>query len=60
MREPENLKELIEYLKWSYERMEDDADVVCSLTDGDGFFELLKNLRNDYDALKECRKESKE
>jgi len=45
MREPENLKELIDYLEWSYARMEDDTRVICSLTDGDGFHELLNDLK---------------
>ena len=45
MREPESLKELIEYLEWSYERLKDGQYVVCSLTEGDGFHELLMDLR---------------
>ena len=45
MREPENLDELIVYMEYSYDRMEEDHDVVFSLTDGDGFHELLKDLK---------------
>lgn len=48
MREPENLKELIDYLEWSYKRMKDDQNVVCSLSDGDSFHELLLDLKNKY------------
>jgi hypothetical protein len=51
MREPKTLKELIEYIEWSYERMEDDTNVVCSLTDGDGFHELLKDLKKFYNKV---------
>lgn len=49
MREPENLKELIDYMEWSYERLEGDHDVVMSLTDGDGFHELLKDLKKQLE-----------
>ncbi len=59
MREPETLRELIEYLEWSYNRMEDDHDVVCSLTDGDGFHELLVDLKKHLNLAKEMTDGSK-
>lgn len=52
MREPETLKELIEWLEWNYERLEDDHDVICSFTDGDGFHELLNDLRASFAMCK--------
>ena len=45
MRQPENLEELIEWLEWNYNRMEDDTDVICCFIDGDAFHDLLNDLK---------------
>jgi len=53
MREPETLNELIEYMEWSCDRREDDFSVMLTLSDGDGFHELLEDLKMHRDIGKE-------
>ena len=48
MREPETLKELIKYMEYSYDRIEEGTDVVMCLTDSDSFHELLLDLKKYY------------
>lgn len=56
MRQPESLKELIDYIKNNIEEADlHGTDAYIQLTEGDSLHELLKNLEEDHKYIKLAR-----